>query len=403
MLVSIRLLQASVLQPSGFIIGCERQRGTCLGKGQRAQDPKGKGAGVGYPSPGERIDLRWGGYSYLGTSSHSATLLLQGCSATFACIRAACATASAQPASSSVALSGPDAGVVDPLLPDGPRAFCGCSGRRPLSVHHCESGLTPGLVTVRKPPQTPVPPAYAALLSLSPPRLCPDHQSKQTVRFRQYSLTDTNPLGKARNNSLRSPHHPPQPPPLDYLLVFLPPENEQTIKSKTTHQNVFLSHHLRLNGCQCLQKPSTNQQQPNHSVHSSRFLLSQSFIQPKYDFVLIAFPLTKQLLRDTPFDTHFPFLASSERQHYNNTTSHTMDDPASAWPFWKFGLQKDDLTTTLHDRFNTIPSAIQDPEAFHHDVYELSTRASTLDEFERLMEERKKLRLEELNGKGLWK
>lgn len=75
-----------------------------------------------------------------------------------------------------------------------------------------------------------------------------------------------------------------------------------------------------------------------------------------------------------------------------------MDDPACAWPFWKFGLQKDDLTTTLHDRFNTIPSAIQDPEAFHHDVYELSTRASTLDEFEQLMEERKKLRLEELNG-----
>ncbi|KAG8163748.1 hypothetical protein KVR01_007045 [Diaporthe batatas] len=75
-----------------------------------------------------------------------------------------------------------------------------------------------------------------------------------------------------------------------------------------------------------------------------------------------------------------------------------MDDPGCAWPFWKFGLQKDDLTTTLHDRFNTIPSAIQDPEAFHHDVYEISTRASTLTEFENLMEERKKLRLEELNG-----
>lgn len=78
-----------------------------------------------------------------------------------------------------------------------------------------------------------------------------------------------------------------------------------------------------------------------------------------------------------------------------------MDDPGCAWPFWKFGLQKDDLNTTLHDRYNTIPSAIQDPEAFHHDVYELSTRASTLDEFEQLMEDRKKLRLEELNGKGL--
>lgn len=80
--------------------------------------------------------------------------------------------------------------------------FCGCSGRRPLSVHHCESGLTLGLVTVRKPPQTPVQPAYAALLSLSPPRLCPDHQSKQTVRFRQYSLTDTDlPIHSARQET----------------------------------------------------------------------------------------------------------------------------------------------------------------------------------------------------------
>lgn len=75
-----------------------------------------------------------------------------------------------------------------------------------------------------------------------------------------------------------------------------------------------------------------------------------------------------------------------------------MDEPCWAWPFWKFGLKGDDLNTTLHDRFNTVPSAIQDPEAFHHDVYELSTQARTLDEFERLMEERKKLRLEELNG-----
>ncbi|ROV95876.1 hypothetical protein VSDG_05194 [Cytospora chrysosperma] len=75
-----------------------------------------------------------------------------------------------------------------------------------------------------------------------------------------------------------------------------------------------------------------------------------------------------------------------------------MDEPCLAWPFWKFGLKGDDLNTTLHDRFNTVPSAIQDPEAFHHDVYELSTQACTLDEFERLMEERKQLRLKELNG-----
>lgn len=75
-----------------------------------------------------------------------------------------------------------------------------------------------------------------------------------------------------------------------------------------------------------------------------------------------------------------------------------MDGPDRAWPFWKFGLKRDDLITTLHDRFNTVPSAIQDPEAFHHDVYELSTQACDLDEFECLMEERKNLRLKELNG-----
>lgn len=70
---------------------------------------------------------------------------------------------------------------------------------------------------------------------------------------------------------------------------------------------------------------------------------------------------------------------------------------AEPWPFWKFGLKQSDLHTTLHEKYNTIPSAIQDPEAFHHDVYELSTRADTRGEFEELMEERKMQRLKELN------
>lgn len=78
-----------------------------------------------------------------------------------------------------------------------------------------------------------------------------------------------------------------------------------------------------------------------------------------------------------------------------------MDDRAEwaePWPFWKFGLKQNDLHTTLHAKYNTFPSAIQDPEAFHHDVYELSTRASNRDEFEHLMEDRKKERLKELNS-----
>lgn len=69
-----------------------------------------------------------------------------------------------------------------------------------------------------------------------------------------------------------------------------------------------------------------------------------------------------------------------------------------AWPFWKFGFKHDDLTTTLHDKYNTISSPIQDPDAFHHDVYEISSRADTLGDFERLMDERKALRIKELNG-----
>lgn len=78
-----------------------------------------------------------------------------------------------------------------------------------------------------------------------------------------------------------------------------------------------------------------------------------------------------------------------------------MDEPgewAEPWPYWKFGLKQNDLHESLHIKYNTIPSAIQDPEAFHHDVYELSTHANSLAEFECLMEERKTLRLKELDS-----
>ncbi|OIW23823.1 hypothetical protein CONLIGDRAFT_686053 [Coniochaeta ligniaria NRRL 30616] len=72
-------------------------------------------------------------------------------------------------------------------------------------------------------------------------------------------------------------------------------------------------------------------------------------------------------------------------------------DPDLAWPFWKFGLKKDDLFTKLHDQYNTFPSSIQDPEAFHHDVYECSQQAGTTEEFHRLLTTRKEQRLRELN------
>ncbi|KAK0657931.1 hypothetical protein B0T16DRAFT_453346 [Cercophora newfieldiana] len=73
------------------------------------------------------------------------------------------------------------------------------------------------------------------------------------------------------------------------------------------------------------------------------------------------------------------------------------DDPCWSWPHWKFGLKRNDLFTKLHDQYNTVPSAIQDPQAFHHDVYEISHEATSTDDFHRLLQDRKEQRLRELN------
>ncbi|PKS08267.1 hypothetical protein jhhlp_005210 [Lomentospora prolificans] len=74
-----------------------------------------------------------------------------------------------------------------------------------------------------------------------------------------------------------------------------------------------------------------------------------------------------------------------------------MDDPDWSWPAWKFGMKREDLSTKLHDQYNTFPSSIQDPEAFHHDVFEVAITASTTDEFHELMSARKQKRLQELD------
>ncbi|KAI1454659.1 hypothetical protein F4805DRAFT_304595 [Annulohypoxylon moriforme] len=74
-----------------------------------------------------------------------------------------------------------------------------------------------------------------------------------------------------------------------------------------------------------------------------------------------------------------------------------MDDPGWQWPAWKFGMKREELFTKLHDQYNTIAFSIQDPEAFHHDVYEISNTTNCADEFHRLLAERKQLRLNELN------
>ncbi|KAI0474141.1 hypothetical protein GGR56DRAFT_696898 [Xylariaceae sp. FL0804] len=74
-----------------------------------------------------------------------------------------------------------------------------------------------------------------------------------------------------------------------------------------------------------------------------------------------------------------------------------MDELDCSWPAWKFGMKREDLATKLHDQYNTIAFSIQDPDAFHHDVVEISHAACTTDEFHRLLDERKQLRLRELN------
>lgn len=60
-------------------------------------------------------------------------------------------------------------------------------------------------------------------------------------------------------------------------------------------------------------------------------------------------------------------------------------------------MKRDDLFTKLHDQYNVVPSSLQDPEAFHHDVYEISNEASSADEFHRMMAQRKEERMMELN------
>jgi hypothetical protein len=74
-----------------------------------------------------------------------------------------------------------------------------------------------------------------------------------------------------------------------------------------------------------------------------------------------------------------------------------MDDPGWSWPAWKFGLKRDDLFSSLHDQYNTFTFTLQDPEAFHADVYEISHDASTTDEFHKLLAERRQQRLRELH------
>ncbi|KAI0538869.1 hypothetical protein GGR58DRAFT_273123 [Xylaria digitata] len=76
-----------------------------------------------------------------------------------------------------------------------------------------------------------------------------------------------------------------------------------------------------------------------------------------------------------------------------------MDEPdgGCSWQAWKFGMKREDLYTKLQDQYNTVNLSIQDPDAFHHDVREISKTAVDSDEFHRMLEQRKQLRLNQLN------
>ncbi|KAH9989240.1 hypothetical protein F4779DRAFT_266032 [Xylariaceae sp. FL0662B] len=69
------------------------------------------------------------------------------------------------------------------------------------------------------------------------------------------------------------------------------------------------------------------------------------------------------------------------------------------WPASKFNMRQDELFRELHAQHNTFPFAIQEPEAFHRDVCEVAEEARTADELHRLLDERKDLRLRELDDR----
>ncbi|KAH6873606.1 hypothetical protein B0T10DRAFT_499648, partial [Thelonectria olida] len=60
-------------------------------------------------------------------------------------------------------------------------------------------------------------------------------------------------------------------------------------------------------------------------------------------------------------------------------------------------MKREDLFTKLHGQYNTYPSPIQDPDAFHHDIFEISHKADSAAEFHHLARDRKQQRLRELN------
>lgn len=79
------------------------------------------------------------------------------------------------------------------------------------------------------------------------------------------------------------------------------------------------------------------------------------------------------------------------------TAHYNMNDPGWAWPAWKFGLKMDEEFKQLHEQYNTFPSTIQDPQAFHRDLLRTAVTATTKEEFYEELAIRKEMRILELN------
>lgn len=76
------------------------------------------------------------------------------------------------------------------------------------------------------------------------------------------------------------------------------------------------------------------------------------------------------------------------------------DHPEHHWPAWKFGLDMDDLFTTLPKQFNMMSCALLDRDAFFRDVSAISHTAKTREEFFSMLQERREMRAEEL--RDMW-
>ncbi|EGU83868.1 hypothetical protein FOXB_05650 [Fusarium oxysporum f. sp. conglutinans Fo5176] len=138
----------------------------------------------------------------------------------------------------------------------------------------------------------------------------------------------------------------------------------------------------------------THNQNPNPPEESQK--------SPTNTLLTHQFRLPRALDPRIPGHSYWTLSSIPQPFHHHNLSTSTdcdldMDDPGWSWPAWKFGMKRDDLFHTLHEKYNTFTFNLQDPEAFHHDVYEISRDADTVDDFHRLLDERKQQRIHELH------